>query len=339
MRAARLHRIGGLFHIDEIPTPEIGEDEVLVHTRTCGVCRTDLHKIDGLGQLPALPHTLGHEAAGIVAETGRNVTHLEVGEPVIPHDFFSCEQCYYCRAGREPLCVQPKVFGTTVNGGFAEYFTAPAKNLFVLPEQTPFEQGGLISCAVITALHAFRRSKLRLNDAAVVLGAGNVGQNLIQILKVASVQVIAIDRSEGKLEIASQLGADLVLKSDTVDAIQQIRALAGSDGVQCAFDVVGMSSTLTAAADYVMRGGRIVVIGEEPEFPKIDSTQIAQRELEIIGSRNGSRQDIIDAISMVGAGIITPLIVHRFPLAEINEALALMRRGEAQGKIVINVSA
>ena len=87
-----------------------------------------------------------------------------------------------------------------------------------------------------------------------------------------------------------------------------------------------------------MRGGRIVVIGEEQEFPKIDSTQIAQRELEIIGSRNGSRQDIIDAIAMVGAGIITPWIAHRFPLAETNEALAFMRRGEAQGKIVINVS-
>lgn len=338
MRAARLHRIGGLFQIDEIPTPEIGDDEVLVQTRTCGVCRTDLHKIDGLGRLQALPHTLGHEAAGIVAQTGRKVTHLQPGEPVIPHDFFSCEQCYYCRAGRDPLCVQPKVFGSTVNGGFADYFVAPAKNLFVLPEQTPFEQGGLISCAVITALHAFRRSQLRLNDAAVVLGAGNVGQNLIQILKAARVQVIAIDRSEAKLNIAGQLGADLVLNANSVDAIQQIKALAGGGGVQCVFDVVGLSVTLKAAADYVMPGGRIVVIGEEPEFPKIDSTQIAQRELEIIGSRNGSRQDIIDAISMVGAGIITPLIAHRYPLLEINEAIAFMRGGEAQGKIVIEVS-
>ena len=338
MRAARLHRIGGLLQIDEMPTPKISDDEVLVQTRTCGICRTDLHKIDGLGQLQVLPHTLGHEAAGIVVQTGRKVTHLEVGESVVPHDFFSCGQCYYCRAGRDPLCVQPNVFGTTVNGGFADYFVAPAKNLFVLPEQTPFEQGGLVSCAVITALHAFRRSQLRLNDAAVVLGAGNVGQNLLQILKAARVQVIAIDRSKAKLEVASRLGADLVLNVDAADAVQQIKAFAGSDGVQCVFDVVGCSSTLKAAADYVMRGGRIVVIGEEQEFPKIDSTQIAQRELEIIGSRNGSRQDIIDAIAMVGAGIITPWIAHRFPLAEINEALAFMRRGEAQGKIVINVS-
>ena len=338
MRAARLHTIGGLLQIDEVPTPEIGGDEVLVQTRTCGICRTDLHKIDGLGHLQPLPHTLGHEAAGIVAQTGGNVTDLEVGQPVVPHDFYSCGQCYYCRVGRDPLCVQPKVFGSTVHGGFADYFAAPAKNLFVLPDHTPFEQAGLISCAVITALHAFRRSELCLNDTAVVLGAGNVGQNLIQILKLARVQVIAIDRSEAKRHIAAQLGADVVLDSDAVDAAQQIKAFAGGDGVQAVFDVVGLSSTLKASADYVMRGGRIVVIGEEPEFPMIDSTQIAQRELEIIGSRNGSRQDIVDAISMVGAGIITPLIAHRFPLVEINEAMAFMRGGEAEGKIVIDVS-
>lgn len=338
MRAARLHTIGGLIQIDEVPTPEIGDDEVLVRTRTCGVCRTDLHKIDGLGHLQTLPHTLGHEAAGVVAQTGRNVTNLNVGQPVVPHDFFTCGQCYYCRVGRDSLCVRPKVFGSTVSGGFADYFAAPAKNLFELPEHTPFEQAGLISCAVITALHAFRRSELCLNDTAVVLGAGNVGQNLIQILKLARVQVIAIDRSQAKLQIASQLGADFVLDADAADAPQQIKAFAGGDGVQSVFDIVGLSSTSKAAADYVMRGGRIVLIGEEPEFLMIDSTQIAQRELEIIGSRNGSRQDIIDAISMVGAGLISPLIAHRFPLVDINEALALMRSGEAEGKIVIEVS-
>jgi threonine dehydrogenase-like Zn-dependent dehydrogenase len=145
-----------------------------------------------------------------------------------------------------------------------------------------------------------------------------------------------MSRSPEKLEIARQLGAHLAIRVDGTDKAQQIRAFAGG-GVQCVYDCVGTASTMRDGASYVMRGGQIVVIGEEPEFPPIDTIQIAQRELEIIGSRNGSRQDFADAISMLASGIISPPVASRFPLDQINEALQLLRSGQASARIIMTI--
>lgn len=336
MKAAMLYEIGKPLRIEDVPLPEIGPDEVLVETKACGICRTDLHICDGLAYLPQLPHIPGHEPAGVVAKVGENVRGISVGERVVPNLFFTCGRCYYCRVGRDTQCTDLKgLLGVSVAGAFAEYFKAPAENLFVLPDNVSFEVGGLISCAVVTALHATRRAKLSLNDTAVVLGAGGVGQVLIQMLKAAGVRVIAISRSAEKIEIARKLGAHLALQAGRSDIKEQIKTFAGGNGVRCVFDCVGSSSTMRDSADYVMRGGQIIVIGEEPEYPQIDTIQIAQRELEIIGTRNGTKQDTIDAIEMVGAGIITPLIARTFPLERINEALQFMRGGQAHGRVVI----
>ncbi len=307
MKAAVLHKIGKPLSIEDVPVPQIGPNEVLVETRTCGLCRTDLHICDGLVYIPELPRILGHEPAGVVAQVGENVSGFEVGQHVVPYLFLTCGQCYYCRVGRDSQCTNSKgVLGVTVNGGFAEYFVAPAKNLFVFPDNVPFETAGLTSCAVITAMHAFRRSRLGPNDTAVVLGAGGVAQSLIQILNVVGVRVVAISRSQEKLDKARQLGARLVLRVDAHDIAQQIKEFAGGDGAQFVYDCVGLSSTMKDSASYVMRGGQIIVIGVEPEFPEIDIIQIVQRELEIIGSRNGSREDFVDTIAMLASGIITP---------------------------------
>ncbi|HIE30435.1 TPA: hypothetical protein EYP66_24510 [Candidatus Poribacteria bacterium] len=335
MKAAVLYEIGKPLRVEEVPVPEIGPYEVLVETRTCGICRTDLHIYDGVAYVPKLPHIPGHEPAGVVAKVGENVTNLSVGQHVVPNLFFTCGQCYYCRVGRDTQCTNLSgLLGVSAWGAFAEYFKAPAENLFVSPDNVSFEVGGLISCAVVTALHATKRARLSLYDTAVVLGAGGVGQVLIQILKASGVRVIAISRSKEKLEIAKELGAELVLQAQE-EITKQIKEFAGGDGVQCVFDCVGSGTTMKESADYVMRGGQIIVIGEEPDFVEIDTIQIAQRELEIIGTRNGTKQDTADAITMIASGIITPPIARTFPLEQINEALLFMRDGRANARIVI----
>lgn len=338
MKAAVLYEIGKHLRIEEVPAPEIRSNEVLVETRTCGICRTDLHICDGLAYVPQLPHVLGHEPAGVVAEIGENVTNLSEGQRVVPNLFFTCGECYYCRVGRDTLCMNLKgLLGVSVWGAFAEYFVAPARNLFPLPDNVPFEVGGLVSCAVVTALHAVRRTRLALNDSAVVIGAGGVGQILIQILRAWGVKVIVISRSKEKLEIAQELGAHLVIQVGEKDIAKQIKTFTGGDGAKCVFDCVGSSKTMEESAGYVMRGGQIIVIGEEPEFPEISTIQIAQRELEIIGTRNGTKQDTIDALNLISAGIITPPIARTFPLEQINEALTFMRSGKAHARIVIAI--
>jgi len=338
MKAAVLKEIGNPFAIENVPEPKINPDEVLIETHTCGICRTDIHIQDGLAYVPNLPHIPGHEPGGVVAEVGSNVTGIEVGQRVVPHLFVTCGRCRYCRTGRNAQCSHVQgIIGVTRPGAFAEYFSAPAGNVLTIPDNVPFETGGLVSCAVITAVHAYRRARLETADTAVVIGAGGIGLIIIQILKSAGLRIIAASRSPKSLELAAEHGADLTVRLGSDDALEQVMNFTGGEGAQCAFDMVGLAATMKTAAEYVTRGGQIVIIGEEPESPAVDSITIAQRELEIIGSRNGGLQDAVDALSMMSSGIIAPRIDRRFALDDFNEAMEYVRSGKSHGRVVINV--
>lgn len=341
MKAALLTEVGKPLRIEDVPRPELGPDEVLVETRTCGLCRTDLHIQDGIAYLADLPHIPGHEPAGVVVAVGGGVAGVEVGQRVVPHLFVARRKGYYTRTGRHSQAMHLEgIIGVTLPGGFAEYFKAPAENLLELPDGLPFDIGGLTSCAVITAVHAFRKSGLRAGDTAVVLGAGGIGQILIQILVASGVPAVAVSRSKESLDLAKGNGAAAVVQLRSPDAVARVRAIAGPeyDGAACVFDLVGTAETMELAASLARRCGRIVVIGEEPEASPVDSITVAQRELEIVGSRNGGMQDAADALAMMASGSIDPPIARRFGLGEINEAMDLLRSGRARGRIVIDVA-
>ncbi|MBI3665003.1 MAG: alcohol dehydrogenase catalytic domain-containing protein [Acidobacteria bacterium] len=337
MRAAVMRAVGQLLSIEDVPVPQIGPDEVLVETRACGICGTDLHILEGRGYVPALPHILGHEPAGVVAQVGADVSGLQAGDRVVPHLFFSCDRCYFCRLGRHQQCLNLKgILGVLCPGAFAEFFKAPAANLFPLPSSVPFSVGGLVADAVVTALHATKRAGIELRDSALVLGAGGVGQILIQILHAQGIPVAAIDRSEEKLRLAEKMGASLALLADDPDILSAVHHFSGTEGVSCVFNCVGTGSSMRLAADCVRRCGRVVVIGEEADHISLGTTEIAQRELEIIGSRNGTRQDTVEAIRLVASGVIKPFIAEQFPLEKINDAFDCMRKG-ALARLVIVV--
>jgi propanol-preferring alcohol dehydrogenase len=368
MKAAVLHELGQPFTIEDVPMPLVGPDEVLVQTRTCGICRTDLHIQDGLAYVPALPHIPGHEPAGVVAEVGKEVTGVTVGQRVVPHLFVARAECRYTRAGQHAQATHLQgILGVTLAGGFAEYFKVPARNLLVLPPEVPFDAGGLASCAVITAVHAFRKAALQMGDTAVVQGAGGIGLILVQLLKAAGVRVVAVDSNEAGRQQALRAGAELALGPNPKSEIRNPKQIQmtkqekypGSDlensdldivsdfgfrildfssgGVDAVFELVGRAATMQAAAGYVRRCGQIIVIGEEPEFPAIDTIHIAQKELRIYGSRNGGMQDAQDALELMARGVIRPVIAARFPLERFNEGLAHVRRGEAPGRVVVTI--
>jgi D-arabinose 1-dehydrogenase-like Zn-dependent alcohol dehydrogenase len=228
-----MHEVGKPLRIEEVPIPEIGPDEVLVETRCCGICGTDLHILKGFGYVPKLPHILGHEPSGVVARVGSNVTHLKPGDHVVPHLFFTCGECYYCRAGRDQQCLNLKgLLGVLSPGAFAEYFKAPGANLFPLSAKVPFDVGGLVADAVVTAVHAVGRSGLRAGDTAVVLGAGGIGQVLIQLLRSREIRVVAIDRAEANLSLARECGAHLALKSDAPSTAIILHEYTGTGGAR-----------------------------------------------------------------------------------------------------------
>jgi D-arabinose 1-dehydrogenase-like Zn-dependent alcohol dehydrogenase len=337
MKAAVMNRVGAPLAIEDRPVPTIGPHEVLIQTRTCGICGTDLHILDGHGYVPQLPHILGHEPSGVVADIGTEVTGLQRGDRVVPHLFITCNQCYFCRTGRQQQCANLKgIIGVLVDGAFAEFFKAPAANCFPLPDSVPFDLGGLAADAVITSSHAFRRSGLVIGESAAVIGVGGIGQVLVQILTHAGVQVLALSRSQAKLDIAKKLGAALALDPAALQAGTALQEFL-PDGVACVFDCVGTSDSMALAARVVRRCGRIVMIGEEPQCAPVTSTEIAQRELEIIGSRNGTRQDMVESIRLLETGVVKPIVASRFPLDEVNAALDAMRHGVA-GRVVVDIS-
>jgi propanol-preferring alcohol dehydrogenase len=340
MKAAVLHRIGEPLVIEEIPIPEIGPDEVLVRTHTCGVCRTDVHIQDGLAYVPNLPHIPGHEPSGEIVDVGKHVTGLEPGQRVVPHLFVAGSDCPYTRSGQHAQAMHLRgILGVTIPGGFAEYFKVPARNLLVLPDAVSSEIGGLVSCAAITAVHAFRKAKLQVNDTAVVLGVGGIGLLLVQLLHASGVRTLAVDQNDASLPQAVAAGACKAVPIGETAAGRLVQEWAGGEreGVDCVFELVGRAATMKAAAGFVRRGGTIVVIGEEAEFPAVDTIQIAQKELQLIGSRNGGLQDARDALEFMAQGIIRPVIAARFPLQEINLALAAVRRGTVRGRAVVTL--
>lgn len=139
MKAAIMRATGQPLVIEDVPLPVAGPGEILVETRCCGICGTDLHILKGLGYVPPVPHILGHEPAGVVTEIGKGVTRFKPGDRVVPHLFFACEDCYYCRSGRHQQCSQLRgILGVLVNGAFAEFFKAPEANLYHLPPSILF---------------------------------------------------------------------------------------------------------------------------------------------------------------------------------------------------------
>jgi propanol-preferring alcohol dehydrogenase len=324
--------------VEEVADPVLAPDEVLVETRTCGICRTDLHIQDGLAYVPRLPHIPGHEPAGIVVAVGSEVVEPEVGQAVIPHLFVFDRDCSYTRSGQHAQATHLRgILGVSLPGGFAQYFKAPARNLLRVSDGVSLDVAGLTSCAVITAVHAFRKAQLAPMDMAVVLGAGGIGLILVQLLHSAGIRTIAVDRSVASLGHASRSGAELAVSFDDPQAVDQVRAVvsAGKDGADCVFELVGRAATMKLAAAVARRGGRIVVIGEEAEFPSIDTIMLAQRELQIIGSRNGGLQDAIDALDLLARGVLHPPIAAHFPLERINDAFDLVRSGNANGRVII----
>jgi propanol-preferring alcohol dehydrogenase len=274
-----------------------------------------------------------------VAEVGGEVSDLVPGDRVVPHLFVASAECRYTRAGQHAQASDlAGVLGVTMPGAFAEYFRVPARNLLKLPNEVPFDLGGLTSCALITAVHALRRARLQPGDTAIVLGVGGIGLLIVQLLRNAGVRVIALSRSAESRRRAIDDGAEAAFSSDPTSQSAIQRHLGGTDNVDCVFEMVGFASTMRLASRVVRRGGKIVVIGEEAETIPINTIEIAQRELEIIGSRNGGQADAKDALEKLANGTIRPHIAARYPLDKINDAFALIRAGEANGRVIIDVS-
>jgi 6-hydroxycyclohex-1-ene-1-carbonyl-CoA dehydrogenase len=323
--------------VEDVPIPKIRPDEVLVRVVACGVCHTDLHYIDhGVPTFKPPPLVLGHECSGMITEIGSEVKQWQVGDRVLLPAVLSCGSCQMCRLGRENICQRMIMFGNHVDGAYAEYVVAPAKDIFLLPEEIPLAEGSIIADALSTPYHAVKnRARVQPGDKVVVFGCGGIGINVIQMAAAAGGLVIAVDVKDEKLGLAKQLGAWVTINPRTMDVKREVKRLFNG-GADIAIEAIGRPATIEQAFECTRTGGRLCVVGYTDQPTGLNTARLMFREMEVIGSLGCRPVDYPNVIQLVARGRVKlePVITHRFPLERINEALEGLRRGEGLRTII-----
>lgn len=276
-------------NVTEFDRPDIGAKDVLVQVKACGICGSDIHGYDGSSGRRIPPLVMGHEAAGVVAEVGDEVTEFKPGDHVTFDSTVSCGECYFCRGGSINLCDNRMVLGVSCgeyrrHGAFAEFVSVPQHICYQLPKDLSFEHAAMIE-AVSVAVHAANRTPVTLGDTAVVVGSGMIGLLAIQAIRLAGCsQVIAVDLDAGRLEKARQLGADVGLKADEVDVPEEVRKLTHGRGADVVLEVVGATATIKTAIESARKGGSITLVGNLAPNVEMPLQSIVTRELSVYGT-------------------------------------------------------
>lgn len=340
MKALRLIKPGLPLELQEIPTPEIGPGDVLISVKAAGICHSDAHYRAGRSAAHPLPLTLGHEVAGVVAEVGSRVGYLKAGERVCLHYMVTCGVCEYCQRGVEQFCRQGKMIGKYRDGGYAEYIAVPARSVFRLPDEIPFEHGAVMMCSSATSLHALNKARLKPGESVAIFGVGGLGISALQLARAYGArQVYAVDILPSKLELARQLGA-IPINAVETEPVAEIRRLTGGRGVDVALELIGLPATMEQAFKSLAILGRIAIAGiGEQSFEFAPYQDLINREAEVIGVSDHLAQEIHELIdwSLHGKLDLTPVISRTVPLeAEaINQVLDSLEVGSAEIRVVI----
>ncbi len=338
MKAAVLHAFKIPLSLEEVARPEVGADEVLIEVEVCGVCHSDLHVADGdwtqLAGIVKQPLILGHEIVGRVVERGAAVQSVAVGERVgVPWVQWTCGQCEFCREGNENLCLKQRITGVMVDGGYAEYAKAPASHVVKIPDALSSEQAAPLLCAGVTVHRALKQSKIRDGQRLAVFGVGGLGHIAVQIGRAAGAEVTAIDISEEKLALAKSLGATRTLNAATSKVVKEIRS---SGGVHVALVTSAAKSAYDLAFPCVRPTGTLLVVGLPAQDIAFPAIFMAAGEIQIKASSVGTREDLREVLAMGAAGKVHCQVSTR-PLAEVQEVLGQLSRGEISGRVALRL--
>jgi NADPH:quinone reductase-like Zn-dependent oxidoreductase len=342
MKAVIFSEYGGpeVLRYTDVPEPAIGPDDVLVRVRACALNHLDIWIRRGLpGVLIPLPHILGSDIAGEIAEVGKQVSGIKTGEKVVLSPGISCGHCEQCAAGKDSQCREYTLFGYMLPGGYAEYVKAPAVNVIPMPPDLSYEEAAAVPLVFVTAWHMLiTRAALKPAEEVLVLGAGSgVGSAAIQIAKVAGARVIATAGTEEKLAKAKELGADDTILHSKQDIANEVKRLTNRRGVDVVFEHVG-EATWEKSIHSLAVGGRLVTCGATTGFDgKIDIRYLFTRQISILGSYMGGKAELLSVMELVRRKQVRPVIDKVFPLAEAAEAHRRLESREQFGKIVLRV--
>ncbi len=361
MRAAILETSPGDIQIRDVEIGRLGPRDVLVATKAAGLCRSDLHFLEGVNTPIDLPCVLGHEAAGVVAAVGSDVTVAKPGDHVVACLSIACGSCARCAEGRPTLCAnkprRDEALGPAVTldgrdippfariGGFSERMLLPEQAVVAVDEAISFDCASILGCGVMTGLGAvFRTARVAPGETVAVIGCGGVGISAIQGARIAgAARIIAIDLSPKALALAADLGATDLVDAHEVDPVAAVTELSGG-GVAHAFEALGTAATAQQAFEMVHPGGVVTLVGVQPGGSSLQFNAIGfLREKRVQGSLMGSnhfRQDIPYYVSLYLRGLLRldEMVSGHIRLDDLNEAYHQMKPGSL-GRTVVSFAA
>jgi propanol-preferring alcohol dehydrogenase len=322
---------GPVLRIGDVPTPVPGPGQVVMKVAACGVCRSNLHMIEGdwvphgvPAKLPIIP---GHEVVGTIAALGEAVTGLIEGERVGVQPLWStCGHCEYCLTAREQLCRSKQITGETLDGGYAEYMLADAAHVHPVPDGLHDIDAAPLFCPGITAYSAVSRAELAPGRTVVVFGLGGVGHMVVQFAALTGAEVIAADRNRLHLDVAAELGATRTIDVTESDAGE---LLEGEGGVDSAI-VFAPSDALARQGLRAVKPGGTLVLGVHADLGDVSFAEAKT----IVGTVIGNRAQMREVLRLAAAGKVTT-IATAFRLDQAEEALRLLKGGELRSRAVL----
>ncbi len=334
MKALRLDAPMRFSYLD-VPPPAVGDEDVLVAVRACGICGSDLHGFDGTSGRRTPPLILGHEAAGVVAAVGSRAGPWREGDRVTFESTFFCGSCRACTAGRRNLCESREVLGASFggyrrDGAFAELVVVPGRTLVRLPDGLTFERAAFGEPLAV-ALHAVGLAGNVEGATVAVVGTGVIGLLVVQTLRLSGAgRVIGLDLDDRRLDLARRLGADAVIRADRPEVERGLADLTDDGGADVVIEAVGVSKAIRTAVMLTRRGGRVVLVGNVEPIAELPLQEVVTRELTLIGAC-ASSGELESAVELLASGAVDcdPLISAIAPLARGAAVVQPPARGSA----------
>lgn len=335
MKAAVVTSFTEPLEIQEVPVPRPGPGQVLVRIEASGLCHTDIHAAHGDWPVkPTPPFIPGHEGVGVITELGPGVTNRALGDRVaIPWLGHACGHCDQCVRGWETLCLEQRNSGYSVDGGFAEYAVADATYVVAVPDEVSAFDAAPLTCAGVTTFKAIKVAEVRPSERVVIFGVGGLGHLALQYARLVGAEVIAVDLTEEKLALASELGADHVIDAGRTDPVAAIEALGGAD---VAIALAVSETAFEQAFRSLRRGGRLVCVALPPEREGVMPLPIFEtviKGIRVIGSIVGTREDLAEVFRLHALGR-TRVIAHGRKLDEVNAAIDDVLHARVDARVV-----
>ena len=325
------------FIFEDVPDPIPQNGEAVAKVLACGSGLTIQHVKAGRTKVN-FPIIIGHEITAEIIELRGDCGELKVGMPVTAYFYLTCGHCKWCKINRETLCDNFKGYiGRQINGGYAEYISLPAKNFIPIPlsikyKENPIETG-IISDAIATPLKVIKKARIGITDKVGVIGAGGgLGIHMLRMLNLYNVKTIAIETKQIKEKSCRDSGASEFINPNSNSKKEVIEDFTNNSGLDVVIDFVSSKSSLETGTELLGRGGRLITLGGSGEFFNIDSGNMLLKEIEVIGSRYCSKQEVIDSLNLVSNGLITPLVTEKVSPYQANDLHERIEKGNVIGR-------